>query len=88
MIAFLAWIIVGLLAGFLARALVPGPQPMGLFWTTCFGCAGSIFGGLISMVVWGSRDGFHPAGLLMSTFGAALLLAAFVSYARRRFGPR
>ncbi len=40
MVAIIAWLIVGLLAGAIARALVPGPDPMGLLGTMLLGLVG------------------------------------------------
>lgn len=85
MFAFIGWIIVGLIAGFLARALVPGRQSMGLLGTLGVGLAGSLLGGWISSTIWrDATEGFHPAGLMMSTLGAIVLLLAFIAFTRRR----
>jgi uncharacterized membrane protein YeaQ/YmgE (transglycosylase-associated protein family) len=66
---------VGLIAGGLARLIMPGKDPMGLLATILLGIAGSILGGLVSRALWGSDNGgFHPAGLLLSLVGAVLLL--------------
>ncbi len=86
MFALLGWIVVGLLAGLLARALVPGPQPMGALKTIMLGLLGSIVGGAISCVVHGeplAQQTFHVSGLLMSTVGAFILLLGYVKFARR-----
>ena len=44
---FIGWLIVGLIAGALARLLVPGRQPMGIFMTMVLGLIGSFVGGAI-----------------------------------------
>jgi len=75
MLSFIWWLIVGLIAGGLARLLMPGKDPMGLFATILLGIAGSILGGLVSLAVWGvDNRGFRPAGLLLSLVGAFLIL--------------
>ncbi len=75
MLSFIWWLIVGLIAGGLARLIMPGKDPMGLLSTMLLGIAGSILGGLVSRALWGSDNGgFHPAGLLLSLVGAVLLL--------------
>jgi uncharacterized membrane protein YeaQ/YmgE (transglycosylase-associated protein family) len=82
----IGWLFVGLFAGLLGRLLVPGRQPMGILKTMGLGLAGSVLGGLVSMMVFGTDPadpGFHPAGLLMSTIGAIVLLAGYISYKRR-----
>lgn len=72
MFAFIGWLIVGLIAGGLARLLVPGRQPMGLLMTMVLGLIGSIVGGAVSLMIFGgdpADPGLHPAGLIMSTLG-------------------
>lgn len=87
MLSFMWWIVIGLVAGFLARAVVPGPQPMGWILTIVLGLVGSIVGGFISSAVFGTdpRDpGFHAAGLIMSTVGAVVVLGLYLALERRR----
>ena len=49
----IAFLIVGLIAGFIARALVPGPDPMGWLGTMVFGIVGSFVGGtLAALLIW------------------------------------
>jgi uncharacterized membrane protein YeaQ/YmgE (transglycosylase-associated protein family) len=86
MFEFIWWLIVGLAAGGVARFVLPGKQPMGLFGTMTLGLLGSLLGGAISAAIYGFNPlepGFHPAGLLMATVGALILLASFVAYSRR-----
>jgi len=87
MFAFLWWLIIGLVAGGLARLLIPGRQPMGMFLTLLLGLVGSVIGGLISSAIFGTdprEPGFHTAGLLMSTVGAVIVLGIYVAYSNRR----
>lgn len=87
MLGFFWWLIIGLVAGLLARFLVPGGQPMGWLMTTGLGLLGSVIGGFVSSLVFGTdpRDpGFHAAGLIMSTIGAVVVLALYVGYSQRR----
>ena len=69
-------IIIGFLAGWIARAIVPGVDAMGFWMTTGLGIVGSIVGGLISRVFSKPSDGsmFHPAGVIMSIIGAIIVL--------------
>jgi uncharacterized membrane protein YeaQ/YmgE (transglycosylase-associated protein family) len=75
MMNFIWWLIVGLIAGALARLIMPGKDPMGIIATIVLGIVGSVIGGLVSMAIWrNSTDGFHPAGLLLSILGAIRVL--------------
>jgi len=75
MFSFIWWIIIGLIAGALARLLVPGKDPMGLIATAILGIIGSVVGGLISWAIWGAGNGgFHTAGFLLSVVGAIVVL--------------
>jgi uncharacterized membrane protein YeaQ/YmgE (transglycosylase-associated protein family) len=75
MINFIGWLIVGLIAGALARLIMPGRDPMGIIATILLGIVGSILGGLVSWAIWGANTrGFQPAGLLFSILGAIIVL--------------
>jgi len=78
MLYFIWWLIIGLIAGALARLIMPGRDAMSWVATMLLGIVGSILGGLISWAIWGAdtaRDGgFRPAGLLLSILGAILVL--------------
>jgi len=87
MLGFLWWIIIGLIAGLLGRLLMPGPQPMGWFLTIVLGLVGSLVGGFISSLVFGTdpmEPGVHAGGLVMSTVGALILLALYSLFQKRR----
>ena len=83
--SIIAFILIGLIAGLIARAIMPGRQSMGLLATTLLGMAGSLVGGFIGSLL--SRDGevfsLHPAGIIMSILGA-LLVMFLVGFAGRR----
>ena len=78
MLGFIWWLIIGLIAGALARLIMPGRDAMGWLATMLLGIVGSILGGLIGMALWRSDTaadtGFHPAGLLLSIVGAIAVL--------------
>lgn len=69
-------IVVGLIAGALARLLMPGRDPMGILMTIVLGIVGSFIGGFISNLIfhYGNTTSFHPAGIIMSVIGAMLVL--------------
>jgi uncharacterized membrane protein YeaQ/YmgE (transglycosylase-associated protein family) len=66
----------GLVIGALGRLLVPGPNPIGFWWTLLCGIAGSLFGGLIGRYLF--HFGFVTLAL------EVLVAAAFVSLVGRR----
>ncbi|MFJ4868406.1 GlsB/YeaQ/YmgE family stress response membrane protein [Streptomyces sp. NPDC088757] len=67
----IAWIIIGLLAGLIAKALTPGRDPGGFIITTLLGIAGGLLGGWLGKVIFGvdSIDGFFE----LSTWIAAII---------------
>jgi len=76
----LIWLlVVGLIAGFLARALVPGKDSMSLVGTLLLGVSGSVVGGLVLGLIFGGfRDrGFSPAGIIGSVLGAVVVLIVY-----------
>ncbi len=86
MLAFMWWIIIGLVAGLLARLLVPGRQPMGWLLTIGLGLLGSMVGGMISAALFGGDPqdtGMRTSGLIMSTVGAVIVLSLYLMYAKR-----
>jgi uncharacterized membrane protein YeaQ/YmgE (transglycosylase-associated protein family) len=74
MLGFIWWIIIGLIAGALARLIMPGRDPMGILGTIVLGIIGSLVGGFVSTLIWRSETGFHAGGLLLSVLGAILVL--------------
>ncbi|HSJ50098.1 MAG TPA: GlsB/YeaQ/YmgE family stress response membrane protein [Actinomycetota bacterium] len=80
----IAWLIVGLVAGAVARLLVPGRDPMGLLGTLILGLVGSLIGGFVGSLLVRGDDGFSPAGLLGSIAGAVIALLAYRAAVSRR----
>ena len=81
-------IILGIVAGFLARALMPGRDPMGFFATVLLGLAGAVVGFLIftELLGIGDNQAFDLGGLIGAVIGAMLLLflyRRFVGYGDR-----
>jgi len=86
MLAFVWWIIIGLLAGLLARLIVPGAQPMTWIMTIILGLVGSLLGGFVSSAIFGTdprAPDIHAAGLLMSTVGAIVVLLLYLAFEKR-----
>jgi uncharacterized membrane protein YeaQ/YmgE (transglycosylase-associated protein family) len=82
-------IILGIVAGFLGRLLMPGRDPMGFFATILLGLAGSIVGFLLFTEVLGIGDNemFDLGGLIGAVIGVMLLLLVYRQFAARRGGP-
>jgi uncharacterized membrane protein YeaQ/YmgE (transglycosylase-associated protein family) len=76
---WLHWILLGLLAGALAKFLVPGRDPAGCIITVVLGIAGALLGGWIgSLLGWGaiSQSRFDIRSVFLATLGAILVLLA------------
>jgi uncharacterized membrane protein YeaQ/YmgE (transglycosylase-associated protein family) len=71
------WIVFGLIAGFIARAVVPGKDDIGLLLTIVLGCVGSVVGGLIFGLLTVGLRGFQPAGWIGSILGAVIVLVVY-----------
>jgi uncharacterized membrane protein YeaQ/YmgE (transglycosylase-associated protein family) len=78
------WLIVGLVAGFLARLLVPGRDPMGFLGTLLLGLVGSVIGGFIASLIFETEGDFDPAGLIGSIIGAVIALLIWRAFTKRR----
>jgi uncharacterized membrane protein YeaQ/YmgE (transglycosylase-associated protein family) len=79
-------VIAGLIVGFIARAIVPGPDPMTIGGTIVLGIVGSFVGGFLGYLLFGQdiEDGaVQTSGLIGSVIGAVLVLLLV-----RRFGGR
>jgi uncharacterized membrane protein YeaQ/YmgE (transglycosylase-associated protein family) len=74
----LSWIVMGLIVGWLAKAIMPGKDPGGLIVTMLIGIAGAFIGGFIgSFAGFGPVTGFHLGSILIATGGAVLLLFVY-----------
>lgn len=79
----LAWIVVGLIGGLIARLLVPGDDvgggPLGLVVTIVLGIVGALLGGFlaVAMGIGNGVDDFDIGTIVLSVFGAVLILAAY-----------
>jgi uncharacterized membrane protein YeaQ/YmgE (transglycosylase-associated protein family) len=83
-------IILGLLAGYIAKALLPGDDPGGFFVTILLGLAGSLIGFFIFTEVLGIGDSdmFDLGGLIGAIIGTMILLAIYRAVVDRDDGPR
>lgn len=83
--SILMFILFGLIVGFLARAIMPGKQPMGFVSTALVGIAGAFVGGIIGNLASGTPMlELHAAGFIGSIVGALIVLAILGWAGRRR----
>ena len=87
MIAIIGWILFGLIAGLIAKAIMPGRDPGGAIITILLGIVGSVIGGFIGQALFGygrttndandlTRPGFLMS-LVLAVIGAIILLAIY-----------
>ena len=77
--SFIGWLVLGLVAGAIARFLVPGRDPMGLLGTMVLGLAGSLLGGFLADLIFDDE----AVGLLGSVVGAVIVLLAYNAWVRK-----
>jgi uncharacterized membrane protein YeaQ/YmgE (transglycosylase-associated protein family) len=82
--AIIGWIVLGLVAGFLARLLYPGEEGMGVGGTVVLGVLGSLVGGGIAYVLKLGTSPYEPGGWILATVGALVLLVGGWFGTRRR----
>jgi len=82
-------IILGILAGYIAKALMPGKDPGGFFVTILLGLAGSLVGFFVFTAVLGigDTDIFDLGGLIGAIIGTMILLGIYRWAAGRQSGP-
>src|SRR2546427_12829151 len=87
MIAIIGWIIFGLIAGLIAKAIMPGKDPGGVIITILLGIAGSLIGGFIGRALFGYGQRASDSGsltqpgflmsLVLAVVGGIILLGPF-----------
>ncbi|MFF5703609.1 GlsB/YeaQ/YmgE family stress response membrane protein [Streptomyces sp. NPDC012794] len=81
----IAWILIGLLAGIIAKMLMPGKDPGGIIVTLLIGIAGALLGGWLGKVIFGvdSVDGFFELSTWIAAIvGSLILLVVFRLFSR------
>jgi uncharacterized membrane protein YeaQ/YmgE (transglycosylase-associated protein family) len=82
----IAFIILGLLAGLIAKALLPGSDPGGLIITTIIGIVGALLGGFLAAALFGAHpldEFFDISTWITAIVGAILLLAIYRAVVNR-----
>ena len=81
MLGLIVWLIlIGLIAGAIARLLVPGRDPIGILGTILLGIVGSFVGGFLGYVLFhkDSQEGYlQPSGIIGSVIGAVIVLLIY-----------
>ncbi len=92
MIGFILYLLlIGLVAGFVARAVVPGKDSMGIGATIVLGIVGSFIGGFLGYLLFreDSNEGaFQASGIIGSILGAIIALLVYRAASRRGVGRR
>ena len=80
----ISWIVVGAIAGVLAKWIMPGVGPGGFIVTIILGMAGASVGGFVTSIIGGTgATGFNPWSILVATLGAITLLFIYGLITRR-----
>lgn len=81
----IAWIVVGLIAGALAKLIMPGDDPGGFVITIIIGLIGAIIGGiLMSLIGRGGVSGFNIYSIIVAIIGSLILLGIYRLVINRR----
>ena len=80
----ISWIVFGLLAGLIAKFIMPGRDPGGLIITVLLGIVGAVIGGFIGNALgFGGVDGFNIRSFAVAVLGALILLFGYRSIRAR-----
>jgi uncharacterized membrane protein YeaQ/YmgE (transglycosylase-associated protein family) len=82
MIWVLGWMLFGLIVGVIAKLVMPGRDPGGIFVTMLIGIVGAVLGGFLGRAIGWYQPG-EPAGFIVATLGAIILLFIY----RKAFRP-
>jgi uncharacterized membrane protein YeaQ/YmgE (transglycosylase-associated protein family) len=84
MFGILGWMVFGLVIGAIAKLLMPGRDPGGIIVTMLLGIVGAVVGGFVGRSIGWYQPG-EPAGFVMATLGAILLLFIYrIAVGKRR----
>jgi len=75
---FLAWVVLGLIAGAIAKWILPGNDPGGFIITIVIGIVGAVIGGFIGTALgFGAVDGLNLGSIAIAVLGSIVLLMIF-----------
>lgn len=76
--SILIFIIIGIIAGYVGRALYPGDQPMSFVQTALIGMAGSLVGGILASLVFAGELAINAAGIIGSIVGTLIVIFVMI----------
>lgn len=79
-------IVIGFIAGLVARAILPGTQALGLIWTTVLGVVGALIATYAGQALGWYAEG-EAAGFIASVVGAIILLLIYGMVVRKKTSP-
>lgn len=80
----LSWIVFGLIAGLIAKLIMPGNDPGGFIITILLGIVGAVVGGFIANGLgYGGVDGFNFGSFIVAVIGSLVLLIGYRMLRRR-----
>src|SRR5690349_6443007 len=83
-VGIITWIVLGLIAGVIAKLIMPGRDPGGIIVTILIGIVGAVIGGFIaSLLGFGTVTGLNLGSVVIAVIGAFILLAIYRLFARR-----
>lgn len=75
---FLSWVLLGLIAGAIAKWILPGNDPGGFIVTIVIGIVGAVIGGFIGTALgFGAVDGLNLGSIAIAVLGSVVLLMGF-----------
>lgn len=83
MFNILSWLLLGLIAGALAKLIYPGKQGGGIFATIGLGILGALFGGWIGQAIGVGATGFSVVGIITAVAGALLLIFIWAQFTQK-----
>jgi uncharacterized membrane protein YeaQ/YmgE (transglycosylase-associated protein family) len=84
-LGILSWILLGLIAGALAKFIMPGKDPGGFFVTILIGIVGALLGGFLGKFIGlGKIESFDLGGIMIATAGSIILLIIYRLATRKK----
>jgi len=81
----IVWVILGLIAGVLAKFIMPGDDPGGLVVTIIIGIAGGVIGGIVGRLLHiGDVTGINLVSIVLAVVGAVVLLFGYRVIAKKK----